>query len=45
MSEMSMVGPLGDADGDLGAPTTYVGDVHGGPLGKSGLHPWSKVVL
>jgi hypothetical protein len=37
--------PLGDADGDLGAPTTYVGDVHGGPLGKSGLHPWSKVVL
>jgi hypothetical protein len=31
MSETSMVGPLGGADGDPGAPTTYVRDIDSGP--------------
>jgi hypothetical protein len=26
--------PLGDDDGDLGAPTTHVKDVDGGPPGR-----------
>jgi hypothetical protein len=29
-----MVGPMGGADGDSGAPTTYVEDVDGGLLGR-----------
>jgi hypothetical protein len=33
MSETSMTGPLGGAEGDPGAPTTYVKDVDAGPLG------------
>jgi hypothetical protein len=33
MSETSMTGPLGGAEGDPGAPTTYVKDVDVGPLG------------
>jgi hypothetical protein len=32
LSETSMAGPMGGADGDSGAPTTYVGDIDGGPL-------------
>jgi hypothetical protein len=31
MSETSMAAPLRGAVGDPGAPTTYVGDVDGGP--------------
>jgi hypothetical protein len=31
ISEMWMAGPLGGVDGDPGVPTTYVGDVDGGP--------------
>jgi hypothetical protein len=38
MSETLMVGPLGGADGDPGAPTTYVGDIDGGP-------PWASVPI
>jgi hypothetical protein len=37
MSEMSMAPPLGGGAGNLGAPTTYVGDIDGGPPGRSGL--------
>jgi hypothetical protein len=29
-----MAGPLGGVDGDLGVPTTYVGDVDSGPFGR-----------
>jgi hypothetical protein len=35
---MLTVDPLGGADGDPGAPTTYVGDVDGGP-------PWEVLEL
>jgi hypothetical protein len=31
-----MMGPLGGTDGDPGAPTTYVGDIDGGPPGPCG---------
>jgi hypothetical protein len=31
-----MAAPLGGADGDPRAPTTYVGDIDGGPLGGVG---------
>jgi hypothetical protein len=34
MSETSIVSPLGGAIEDLGAPTTYVGDVDGRPPGR-----------
>jgi hypothetical protein len=34
MSEMLMAAPLGGADGDLGAPITYVRDVDGRPPGR-----------
>jgi hypothetical protein len=40
-----MVGPLGGNARDLGAATTYVKDVDGGPNGGSGLRPRSKGVL
>jgi hypothetical protein len=33
MLKMLMAAPLGDADRDPGAPTTYVGDVDDAPLG------------
>jgi hypothetical protein len=33
MSKTSMMGPLGGADENPGAPTTYVEDVDGRPLG------------
>jgi hypothetical protein len=31
---VSMADPLGGADEDLGVPTTYIGDVDGGPPGR-----------
>jgi hypothetical protein len=39
MSETSMAAPLGGIDGDTGVPTTYIGDVDGGPLGRRCLRP------
>jgi hypothetical protein len=33
-SETSMAGPLGGCDRDPRVPTTYVGDVYGGPPGR-----------
>jgi hypothetical protein len=39
MSETSMLGSLGGADGDPGAPTTYIEDVDGGPLGDTDGDP------
>jgi hypothetical protein len=39
MSETLMVVPLGGADGDSGAPTTYVRDVDGGTLGGTDGDP------
>jgi hypothetical protein len=41
MSEMLMADPLGGTDGDPGAPTTYVGDVDGGPPGRRCQRPES----
>jgi hypothetical protein len=39
MSETSMLGSLRGADGDPGAPTTYIEDVDGGPLGDTDGDP------
>jgi hypothetical protein len=41
MSKTLMVGPLGGVDEALGAPTSYVGDVDGGPPGRRYRRPES----
>jgi hypothetical protein len=45
MLETLLAGPLRGNAKDPGAPTTYVGDIDGGPPGRSGLRPWSEGVL
>jgi hypothetical protein len=39
-----MVDPMGGADEDLEAPTTYVGDIDGGPSGCSDGDPRAPTI-